>query len=230
MIRRNRPSQAKALGVAESKVDRDKLKVHLRWLRRDSLLEVVDRMIDLIPAARLETLLACRDVDPAAVSGEQGPLLEAVQTFSKLSRSGHYYQSFDVNSKNCMEMSRGTQAWMAEAARLLNRCVLLSKEGHYAEARGAFEVLFDLLRYVDEGNDDVVFFADEGGSWQVPIWWRDILPTYFANLAQTSAPEEYARSVTRAMRDFVSYDQERHLEVALEVATPGQREALSPGR
>jgi len=36
------------------------------------------------------------------------------------------------------------------------------------EAREAFDILFGLLRHIDEGHDDVIFFADEGRSCSQP--------------------------------------------------------------
>ena len=38
------------------------------------------------------------------------------------------------------------------------------------------DILFGLLNHIDKGNDSVVFFADEGGSWQVGVDWAKVLP------------------------------------------------------
>jgi len=37
--------------------------------------------------------------------------------------------------------------------------------------REAFELLLGLLRRIDKG-DDVIFFADEEGSWRIGVDWR----------------------------------------------------------
>ena len=39
----------------------------------------------------------------------------------------------------------------------------------------------------------MVFFADEGGSWQVGVDWKSVLPADFRCLAETAGPEEFAR-------------------------------------
>src|SRR5262249_24272214 len=38
---------------------------------------------------------------------------------------------------------------------------------------------------IDEGHDDIVFFADEGGSWQVGIYWRKVFPPWFRCLSNS---------------------------------------------
>ena len=95
-------------------------------------------------------------------------LLEATR-FEKASLSGEYYESFFVDSNNYREQSAGTSSWIAEFHRHLNRCVVEAKKGQPAEVLEAMDILFGLLDRVDECRDDVIFFADEGGSWQVGV-------------------------------------------------------------
>ena len=75
-----------------------------------------------------------------------------------------------------MQKSRGTAAWIAECNRLLDRCAALANQDHCTAAGESFEMIFALLRRIDEGYEDVIFFADEAGSWQVGVDWRKILP------------------------------------------------------
>ncbi|MGH8564260.1 MAG: hypothetical protein ACREXW_09275 [Gammaproteobacteria bacterium] len=152
-------------------------------------------------------------------------LLAEVQAFEKASLEGEYYESFNVNSKNFLETSTGTGAWIAECRRLLDRCTE-AKKVPPAEARDALERIFGLLRHIDEGHDDVVFFADEGGSWQVGVNWAEVFPWWFACLAATAAPEEYARQVLTAMDEFENFHRDKHLATARRIATPEQRKAL----
>jgi hypothetical protein len=90
----------------------------------------------------------------------------------------------------------------------------------------AFEVLFSLLRYIDEGNDDVLFFADEGGSWSVGVEWARALPAYFRCLAQSASAEDFALCVTRVVADFVEHDRARYMAQGSHVATAEQRASL----
>ena len=67
-----------------------------------------------------------------------------------------------------------------------------------------FEMLFELLRRLDEGIDNIVFLDGKGSSRDFPIEWTLVLPAYFRTLADTTEPSEYAREVLRAIDDFAS--------------------------
>ncbi|MEW6751818.1 MAG: hypothetical protein AB1505_12700 [Candidatus Latescibacterota bacterium] len=83
-----------------------------------------------------------------------------------------------MNSKNFMNKSAGTEAFIAEFDRLAGKCVRAAAKGPRAPVRQALELLLALLRRIDEDPDRVVFFADEAGSWQVGVNWREVLPAY----------------------------------------------------
>lgn len=123
-------------------------------------------------------------------------------------------------------MSRGTRAWFAEFHRLLARCVGQAKKGDRAETRAAIEICFGLLRRIDECNDEIIFFADEGGSWQAGVDWIKVLPAWFACLSATAEPPEYAQRSIEIIDEFDKSSREKHLLAARRVATPAQRKAL----
>ena len=81
--------------------------------------------------------------------------------------------------------------------------------------------------HIDKGNDDVIFFADEGGSWQVGADWANVLPVWFKILSSTAAPEEYATRILDMLTHHYSYGREKMLAVARRTATPDQRKALA---
>jgi hypothetical protein len=108
---------------------------------------------------------------------------------------------------------------------LLDRCIE-AKKVPPAEVRNALERIFGLLRHIDEGHDDIVFFADEGGSWQVGVDWAKVFPCWFACLAATAAPEEYARQVLAAVDEFERFRRDKHLASARRIATREQKKAL----
>jgi len=64
--------------------------------------------------------------------------------------------------------------------------VINAKKSNPVEVRQAMDILFGLLNHLDEGNDDVIFFADEGGSWQVGVDWARVLPAWFKVLSATA--------------------------------------------
>src|SRR6202046_2455648 len=87
----------------------------------------------------------------------------------------------------------GVDAFMVEFERLIDKCIRASAKGRSSTVRDAFELLFALLRRLDRDPDSVVFFADEGGSWQVGVNWRPGLAAYFRCLADGTPAEHFAR-------------------------------------
>lgn len=190
---------------------------------------MLDEAIDLLSPSKLARLAGPYfDVKNLATDPKDNRgLLAQVKTFHKASLTGKYYESFSVNSKNFREMSGGTRAWIAECRRLLHRCVSAAPKDNPAETRKSFETIFSLLRHIDECLDDVIFFADEGGSWQVGVDWRKVLPAWFACLSATSKPDEYAGLIIEVVDKFAKYDREKHLAVAHLKASPAQRKVLA---
>lgn len=148
--------------------DRNKLRAAVRKLGNEYVFYMLDDAIELLSPAELYQLakkyLDLKRLQPDAEPAMEPSLLTDVKRFEKASLAGEYYESFDVNSKNCTQKSAGTCAWIAEHARLLQRCVSWAKGSEPAEVRQAMDSLFGLLDHIDECLDDVIFFADEGGS------------------------------------------------------------------
>ncbi len=192
---------------------------------------MLDDAIEVLPPAKLLAITGKYiDLDlvrPDADTDARPDLLAAVRHFERASLAGEYYRSFAVNSKSYTEQSAGTTAWIAECRRLLDRCVTAARHGDRAEARQAFDIIFGLLDHLDECLDDVVFFADEGSSWQVGVDWGEVLPPWFGVLAATAPPEEYAERITSLLEHHYSYGRDDMLAVARKTATPEQREALA---
>lgn len=208
-------------------VDLEKLRAALRRMSRGNLLIIAERAIEFIPRAKLQALVgdSVRLTNLARTKPAAAPLLAEVRRFYEAGLQGRYYESFAVNSKNFMETSQGTEEFIVEFNDLLGKCVHAAEKEPMPPVREAFELLFRLLRCIDKG-DDVIFFADEGGSWQVGVDWRIALPAYFQCLANTAPPEDFAREVDRAIKDFAEYERPRHLTSARRVASAKQKKAL----
>ena len=116
---------------------------------------------------------------------------------------------------------------IAEIRRLLDRCVINAKTSNPAEVREAMDMLFGLLDHIDKCLDDVIFFADEGGSWQVGVDWAKVLPVWFKVLSATAEPEEYAERITALLSCHYSYGRDKMLAIARRTATTHQRKALA---
>ena len=212
-------------------IDRDKLRAEVRKLPNEYVFLMLDDAIELLPPAKLRKVarryLDLQKLRPDAETTGKPHLLSDVMLFEKASLAGEYYESFDVNSQNYSQLSAGTNAWMARFLRLLERCVLNAKKREPAEVREAMDILFGLLNHIDEGLDDVVFFADEGGSWQVGVDWPKVLPAWFKVLSATAEPGEYARRITALLACHCGYGCDKMLSVAHRIATPLQRQALA---
>jgi hypothetical protein len=184
--------------------------------------------ITLLPERKLRKLIA-QYLNPhefRADGARKADLLADVRAFQKASLAGKYYQAFAVNSKNYREKSGGTLAWIADCLRLLERCLAQAKKEDPKTVCQAFEIIFSLLSKIDEGNDDILFFADEGGSWQVGVDWENVLPAWFKVLSATAGPSEYAQRITTLLKRHHQYGQIKMLAAARKVATPAQRQAL----
>lgn len=212
-------------------IDRDKLRTAVRKLGSESIFDMLDDAIELLPPAKLRKLATKYfDLKPLLPGAEQTAppsLLADLKRFEKASLAGEYYESFNVNSKNYMEKSAGTTAWIADYHRLLDRCVTTSETSSPSEVLEAMDILFGLLDHIDKCLGDVIFFADEGGSWQVGVDWAKVLPVWFKVLSATAEPEDYARRVTTLLSCRCSYCRDQMLVVARQAATPLQRKALA---
>ncbi|MFH1970582.1 MAG: hypothetical protein ABIJ53_09730 [Verrucomicrobiota bacterium] len=210
-------------------IDRAKLRTAIRQLKNENIYYLLDEALDMLPEKKLAKLvgryLDLRTLQPD--SKEKASLLANIQAFEKASLRGDYYESFAVNSKNCTEMSKGTRSWIAECRRLLDRCVAESGKNAPDETLKAIDTIVGLLRHIDKGLDDVIFFADEGGSWQVGVDWNKLLPVWFKSLSSMSEPAVYVSRVTAIINEFCAYDRDKHLAIARRVATPAQKRAFS---
>ena len=166
----------------EIDIDRDKLRAAIRKLRHADVFYMLHDAIELLPPAKLRKVVR-KYLDPRRLQPDGGRaatanLLVEVKVFEEASLAGEYYDSFEVDSRNFMEKSAGTTAWIAECHRLLDRCADQTRKSPPADVRQAFDIIFDLLDRIDEGRE-IVFFADEAGAWQVGVHWEKVLPPWF---------------------------------------------------
>lgn len=211
-------------------IDREKLRAAIRKLGNEYIVYMLDDAIDLLPPSKLRKIakkyLELNLLCPDAEKSTKESLVAKVKTFEKASLAGDYYESFNVNSKNCTEKSAGTSAWIATYRRHLDYCVTSASKGNPWEVSQAMDILFGLLDQIDECRDDIIFFADEAGSWQVGVDWARVLPAWFKVLSATAEPEEYAKRITNLLSRHYNYGSATILPVARRVATPEQRKAL----
>jgi hypothetical protein len=214
--------------VEQGSVDLAALRLALRQMPRGNILMIAERAIELLPEEALAILLRDFVQVPRLDAGKaRAPsLLDQVRTFHDASLSGNYYESYAVNSKNDMDHSSGTDAFIAEFDRLIGMCLRAAAECAHTTAVDAFELLFAVLRRIDEDADSVVFFADEAGSWQIPVEWETVLPSYFQCLADGTSAENFASKVDGVIADHCRHRQPQLLAAAQRVANAEQQAAL----
>ena len=93
-------------------------------------------------------------------------------------------------------------------------------------AQQGLALLIDLLRQIDRCEVEIIFFADEGGSWQVGVNWCEVLPAWFRSLSPTSEAYDYAEAVVDAINDFAGHEAGAILAAAREIGSPEQNAAL----
>ena len=215
--------------MSDRTADLEALRGSLQTLSRGALLVIAQRSIELVPNAGLPGLLGDFVEIDALVDGatEVPSLLEEVRQFHAASLSGEYYEEFPVNGRNYTEQSKGTDAFIADLGRIVGRCIREADIDSRAPVREAFEIVFSLLRHIDQAHCDVIFFADEGGSWCFGLPWRTALPAYFRCLAETAPADEFARNVAQAIADFAGHDHGHYMSEALRVASAVQQASLS---
>jgi hypothetical protein len=211
-------------------IDLEKLRARVRRGGFEQTYYMLDEALGMFTQSQLHHLakryvsLEDLTMDPASVVPDR--LLDAVTRFHRASLSGEYYESFEVNGRNSERKSAGTLAWIATHGRLLDRCLKEASKGIPAEVREAMDLLFALLDRIDEGHDDIVFFADEGGAWQVGVDWPRVLPTWFKLLAATVEPVDYAQRIVALLSNHHGSCRDRMLAVAHRIASKDQRAAV----
>jgi hypothetical protein len=118
--------------------------------------------------------------------------------------------------------SYGSASAISSSINVLN----LVLKGIMRKLAQPMDLLFELLAEIDTGNDEIIFFADEGGSWQVGLDDEKVLPAYFSSLAATATPEEYVNSVSNLIEERGAYDRDKFLKSARKVANAAQKKAL----
>lgn len=176
--------------------DLAKVRAYLRRMGHQYVFAMLDEAVGMLPKAKLEALVR-RYINLKAVQKDPPPrdlepgLLAEVTDFAARSRRGDYFESFNVNSKNYTEQSNGTTAWIADCNRLLDRCVArVSVARGRCEALASFEILFDLIDLAASCNEDIVFFADEGGLWSFGIDWKPVFEAWAACAAEVVVDDD----------------------------------------
>jgi hypothetical protein len=189
------------------------------------LLEFLDASYEEMTTDQREAVFGqtIRQTEPLHVDGAS--LLTQVHQFQCDSQAGKYYAPFDINSKNFMHVPEETKAWFEQLGDLLTDSARLSQQGDHADAVACFQILYDLVEALCRGDE--IVFADEYGTWMIPVDERKIIPAYLASLAATTTPEAYAAAALPLIRrdSFESFTNKTYT-AALRAANKEQKAHL----
>lgn len=152
-------------------------------------------------------------------------LLKKVGQFHTDSLAGRYYAPFPMNSKNWRHIPEETKEWTERATQLLEACCQLSAQGAHSEAVTGFERLYELLEAIDRGAE--IIFAEEVGSWMIPMDEPKIIKAYMTSLAAVASAEKFTEVTGRLLRrDRLQSWSLKVFSTARQVATPEQKNYL----
>ncbi len=211
-------------------IDRELVREEVQHLDRGALLIVVDRALDLLSDEQLlkalDRTIAAEAL--AATSERLESLVELAQRFSDECLAGEYYEDHNPRHWHESDLSPGTERFIADCHRLLDRCIDTAEHADHEASQAALQLIFSVMRAIDMGGDDILFFVDDGGPWQFGIDWRRVLDTWFDCLVETADPTEFAEAATLAVNDFaLPFERSQLLDRASEMATEPQQLALA---
>lgn len=152
-------------------------------------------------------------------------LLKRIKTFHADSLAGEYYAPFDINSKNFMYIPEETKEWFETLGDLLEECARLTEEGDHPSAVKGFDLLYDLVGQMENGEE--IVFADEYGSWMITADEKKCIAAYLTSLSVIANPEAYTKTALRLIRrDGLQSFSDKVYESAVRVATEEQRAYL----
>ena len=160
------------------------------------LLDLLSRAYDEMKVDQRDVVFGkyVRELPPEPVEGES--LLRQIEVFKERSLAGFYYAPFAINSKNWTHIPEETKEWFEEMGDYLKASCQLTKQGDHLHAVACFELLYELIEAVDSGEE--IVFAEELGSWMIPIREKDFLADYMTSMAATMTPDQRSTNASQA--------------------------------
>jgi hypothetical protein len=125
-------------------LDRDNVRAAIRTLPAEYVRNMLADAVELLPPARRHAVarqyLDLRRLRPDSKKARAN-LLADVKAFEHASLAGDVYESFEVNSKNFMEQSRGTRTGSPSSVASSVGASKQAQNGNAAETCQAFGIL-----------------------------------------------------------------------------------------
>lgn len=206
-------------------MDKDALFKHLSTQEPAVLLDLLSQAYDQMDHDQRRWVFGkvVESLPPEPVDGEI--LLDEIQIFEDNSLAGTYYASFDINSKNFMDIPEETEEWFEELSDFLKAATQLSQQGDHRDAVECFKILYSLIKRMEWGEE--IVFADELGSWMIHGDHKAYITAYLTSLATVASPEEFATTTAPLVqRDSYQSFSDRVYPTALRIANEAQKEQL----
>ena len=201
---------------------------YLKQQKAEMLAELLETAFDTMNTQqRRDTFSSVvKNLPPAKIVGKK--LLAEIKQFHKDSFHALYYAPFDINWKNFRHIPEETEQWCEKMADLLKDSSKLSKQGKHTIACKCFALLYEVIFAMDEGEE--IIFADEAGSWMIPVNESEIMADYLSSLAYITqeSPEKFTKkAIPLIERDSYNSFSERVYTLARRVANKEQQKHLA---
>lgn len=160
---------------------------------------------------------------PAKADGNG--VLREILRFQQDSLAGRFYAPFNINSKNWMQVPKETETWFERLGDFLTQSTALTQQDQHANAVACFGLLYELIAAMENGEE--IVFADEIGSWMIPVEEGKVIGAYLKSLAAILTPDQYVQiAVALIKRDARQSFSDKVYGTALRAATAQQKRHL----
>lgn len=174
---------------------------YLSKQKKDLLLNIIAKAFDEFTTKQKVKIFheAYKTITPSLKIEEvkqksKSKLPSKIHKFIKDSRDGAYYSPFKIDSKNWSHIPDETNKWFKRLGDLLLEAKDLTMQQNHLQAIKCFQKLFPLIDEMESGDSDFIF-ADEYGSWMIPVNMTDIMLAYISSTAIICNPKEFAEHV-----------------------------------
>ena len=166
--------------------------------KKAELLRLLESVYDQLSTRQRRSVFGHLAKEATSTRVKPGTVVRDVRVFHHESLEGAYYAPFDMNSKNYMHVPEETEVWFERLGDLLKKSSQLSKQGAHADAVTCFALLYETVFAMEDGEE--IVFAEEVGSWMIPVEEKEIIADYLVSLAAISSSEEFADAAIPLVR------------------------------
>ncbi|OHD19173.1 MAG: hypothetical protein A2086_14755 [Spirochaetes bacterium GWD1_27_9] len=150
-------------------------------------------------------------------------IVNDIKIFYKESLSKEYYAPFDINSKNYMIIPEKTKIWCNKMADYYKKTIYLTNKCRHNLALECY----DMLYYLENNMCEEIVFADELGSWMIPINQSEIMPKYVESISRVCKPEDFKNRIINLMEiDNYSFNKLSVYNEAIKIGTLEQKKEI----